>query len=187
MCWAGLERIQRIQKKGYLRGVDFDLGKALTRAEASVRAAIRDGSLRNGPKDESYDSALLSMPMLRFPDRDACRETVQRVHEALRFGAGADESSFLYRYLRKDDFGHPQSSFLICSFWLAQSMALVGRTEDARKVMRDTVSSANATGLFAEHYFPKGRKQAGNFPQAYSHVGLINAAFAVSPPWHEVL
>ncbi len=187
MCWAGLERISRIQKKGFCTQLDFDIKAALKKAEAAVRAAVRDGSLRNGPKDESYDSALLELPILRFPDAEVGRLTVERIHSELRFGAGPEESSFLYRYLRRDDFGKPQSSFLICSFWLAQALSVVGRNDDAKAVMRGAMSSANSIGLFAEHYLPKGRKQAGNFPQAYSHVGQINAAFAVSPPWAEIL
>jgi GH15 family glucan-1,4-alpha-glucosidase len=53
--------------------------------------------------------------------------------------------------------------------------------------MANVVTAANSVGLFSEHYLPQQRLQLGNFPQAYSHVGLINAAFALSPPWGDVL
>jgi GH15 family glucan-1,4-alpha-glucosidase len=53
--------------------------------------------------------------------------------------------------------------------------------------MNQILTGANGVGLFAEHFVPETRVQLGNFPQAYSHVGLINAAFAVSPPWSDVL
>jgi GH15 family glucan-1,4-alpha-glucosidase len=94
---------------------------------------------------------------------------------------------FLYRYTRHDDFGMPQSSFLICSFWLVQSLAKVGRKEEAYRVMENTLKSANGVGLLAEHFVPGKQTQTGNFPQAYSHVGLINSAFAISPDWSEII
>jgi GH15 family glucan-1,4-alpha-glucosidase len=59
--------------------------------------------------------------------------------------------------------------------------------DEAKKIMAEVVSSTTPLGLFSEHYIPKEKRQAGNFPQAYSHVGLINAAFAVSPPWGEII
>jgi GH15 family glucan-1,4-alpha-glucosidase len=87
--------------------------------------------------------------------------------------------------LRDDDFGKPEASFVICSFWLVHALAKLGRAEEARKIMDQVLAGANAVGLFAEHFVPQTRTQLGNFPQAYSHVGLINAAFAVSPPWSD--
>jgi pentatricopeptide repeat protein len=101
-------------------------------------------------------------------------------------GNFAPSSSFLYRYLRKDDFGQPQSAFVICSFWLVRALSRLGRTEEALQVMNDAMKSANALGLFSEHFSPQTKIQTGNFPQAYSHVGQINAAFSVSPAWSDV-
>lgn len=188
MCWAGLERIHRIRRGGrYLKQLTFNLEEALQKAEHAVREAVIDGSLRNGPKDPTHDASLLQVPILRFPDDEVCRMTVEHVREELRMGETPDLASFLYRYRRKDDFGRPHSSFLICSFWLVQALARVGKFNDAKIVMRDAMSSANYAGLLSEHYLPGSRLQAGNFPQAYSHVGQINAAFAISPPWSDVL
>ncbi|MBS1985190.1 MAG: glycoside hydrolase family 15 protein [Bdellovibrionales bacterium] len=187
MCWAGLERLQRIRARGFLPHVDFDVGQALRRAEQSIHNATKDNALRNGPSDDSFDSALLQVSTLRFPDDELNRETVRRIHEELRLDASSPRSSFLYRYLRPDDFGRPQSAFLICSFWLVQALAKTGQMLAAEQVMDDLMAAANGLGLFSEHYLPTEQKQSGNFPQAYSHVGQINAAFAVSPRWSEVL
>ncbi len=184
MCWAGLDRIHRIQARGYLRNLPFDLTASLNKAEASVRAAIKDGSLRNGPNDDSFDASMLQMATLRFSDPEAISKTVDTIWQDLRL---EDKDGFLYRYKRKDDFGNPQSAFLICSFWLVQSLARVGRLGDAKKVMEAAMQSSNKLGLFAEHYLPGRNLQAGNFPQAYSHVGQILAAFAVSPDWSDIL
>jgi len=187
MCWAGMDRIQRIRENGFLNQLDCNLNEAKHAAEAAIRAAVREGSLRNSPKDETFDAALLQLSILRFPDEALCRQTVSKIYSELRFGSDPDGEDFLYRYRRKDDFGTPQSAFLICSFWLVQALIRVGRTAEANKVMRDSMTASTRLGLFSEHYLPHSRTQAGNFPQAYSHVGQILAAFAVSPSWSEVL
>ena len=148
---------------------------------------MKEGSLRNGPKDETFDAALLELSVLRFPDEKLLQLTVDRIHSELRLGSTQPVSSFLYRYLHKDDFGHPKSAFLICSFWLVQALTRLGRFDEAKKVMEDAMGAANSLGLFSEHFFPTEKRQAGNFPQTYSHVGQINAAFAVSPAWGDVL
>ena len=187
LCWAGIERIERIQKLGFLKNLDIDLAQAKANAEKAIQAAVRDGSLRNGPNDESWDAALLQVAVLRYPDKELCSETVKKIANELRLDDGEFGKGFLYRYLRNDDFGHPQSAFLICSFWLVQALARTGQPEQAAEAMKAAVRSGNSLGLFAEHYIPGKHQQVGNFPQAYSHVGLINAAFAISPPWSEVL
>lgn len=187
MCWAGLERISRIQKLGYLQKMDFDLASSLKKAELAVRNAIVDGSLRNGPTDPSTDSALLHLTTLRFPDAQAVKGTVYQIAKDLSLSGPAGEQGFLYRYRRKDDFGEPDGAFLICSFWLVQALAKIGDVSRAREIMNYTMTAANTLGLFSEHYHPKTRAQHGNFPQAYSHVGQINAAFAVSSPWEDIL
>jgi len=66
-------------------------------------------------------------------------------------------------------------------------LAATGRKEEGRLVLEKIRESANGLGLFSEHFDPDGRRQLGNFPQAYSHVGMIQAAFAVSPPWSDIL
>lgn len=187
MCWAGLDRIANIQNTGFLRDLPFDLVLAKARAEIAVRSAVKDGSLRNGPNDKSFDSALLHISCLRFPDEDLAKMTIDQIQSNLNIGGNSASSSFLFRYRREDDFGQPKSAFLICSFWLIQALVRTGQIEDARQVMKEVMSASNSLGLFSEHYIPKERIQAGNFPQAYSHVGQINAAFAVSPPWGEIL
>ena len=100
---------------------------------------------------------------------------------------GGEGIGFFYRYLRPDDFGTPQAPFVICSFWVVQALVKLGRLSEAQQVMSRVMTAANSVGLLSEHFLPHARLQLGNFPQAYSHVGLINAAFALSPPWSEML
>ena len=186
MCWAGLERLQRVQEGGFLRSLVFNLEDFRGMAERAIRAAVVEGSLRNGPSDHSFDAALLQLAVLRYPDAELTKGTLQRIQAELSLQSDMG-SGFLFRYRRKDDFGMPQSAFLICSFWLVQALAKSGEWVEARNVMKDAMSAANDLGLFSEHFLPLEKYQAGNFPQAYSHVGQINAAFSVSPSWAEFL
>jgi GH15 family glucan-1,4-alpha-glucosidase len=185
MAWAGLERVARIRQKGYLQGLAMDLPSEVLRAQRAVEKGIKDGSLRNGPTDDTYDCSLALMPVLRFPNQEVSNRTVDNIMQ--RLAMDPKDPSFFYRYLRTDDFGRPQSAFMICSFWVSQALSRLGRLEEGRLVLEGATRAANSLGLYSEHYDPRTQEQLGNFPQAYSHVGLINAAFACSPPWNEVL
>jgi GH15 family glucan-1,4-alpha-glucosidase len=195
LCWAGIDRALAIQKLGYLQNLDINLEAELKRAESALRKAAVDGYVGNGPTDSTPDASLLFMPLLRFPDKELNRETVLRLEKELTFRDEKSETAqdekageaFLYRYLRKDDFGRPASAFLICSYWLVQALVRVGEKERARLLMDKLLVARNSLGLLAEHFDPSKKQQLGNFPQAYSHTGQILAAFAVSKPWEEVL
>jgi GH15 family glucan-1,4-alpha-glucosidase len=180
MAWAGLDRTAAI------RGDSASRLRA-DRALAAVLEGLREGVLWNGPEDPTLDSALSLAAVLRLPDRSAAGLTLQAIRSDLALGRERPLSSFYYRYLRPDDFGRPRSAFLVCSFWVAQALASLGLRVEAREVLDDALRAANRLGLFSEHFDPSKGLQLGNFPQAYSHVGLINAAFAVSPPWSDVL
>jgi GH15 family glucan-1,4-alpha-glucosidase len=185
MCWAGLERIERIQKKGYLKDLKFSPEKERRRAEEAVMRAVKDGVLRNGPTDATLDSALALLPVFRFPAPEIAAATIEQIRTTLSADGG--QGSFLYRYLRNDDFGTPHSAFVICSYWIAQGLSHLGKKSEARRIIDDLIQAANPLGLISEHFEPRSKTQLGNFPQAYSHVGLINAAFEASPPWSDVL
>lgn len=193
MCWAGLDRLVRIMERGGFRTVTSEtiirFKQHRERAAARIIAAQRDGIVRNGPDDDSYDASLLLLPILRFPDKDLCLKTTEGIAKALapEDRISGELPAFLYRYKREDDFGHPDSAFIICSFWLAQAWAACNRPEDGRRIIELLRKSANKLGLLAEHWDMRQGRHLGNFPQTYSHVGLINSAFAVSPSWFEVL
>ena len=187
LCWAGLERLERIKQAGHLRSVSLDLTGARIRAADALLRSVHEGVVRNGPADRSFDAALAQLPILGFPDRFLSESTVLRIVQELAFRHGQDDAGFFFRYVREDDFGRPEGAFVICSFWIAQALARLGRVTEARGILERVLVSANHVGLFSEHFIPSTMMQCGNFPQAYSHVGLINAAFAVSPPWSDVL
>jgi GH15 family glucan-1,4-alpha-glucosidase len=91
----------------------------------------------------------------------------------------------MFRYKIQDDFGIPQHSFTICTFWMIDALTSIGRTEDARRIFEKTLARANHVGLLSEDIDPANGELWGNFPQAYSHVGIINSAFRLSKSWDD--
>lgn len=121
------------------------------------------------------DASLLMMPLVGFlPATDArVRGTIEAVERTLA------HDGFVSRYQTHSDIdGLPpgEASFLLCSFWLVDNLILLGRQRDAQVLFERLLSVRNDVGLLAEGYDTRGRRQAGNFPQAFSHVGLINSA-----------
>jgi GH15 family glucan-1,4-alpha-glucosidase len=187
LCWAGLERLERIKHAGHLQSISMDLTTERLRAAQALLRSVRGGAVRNGPDDPTHDAALAQLAILGYPDRALCDTTVSHIVRELSLKRGGADTGFFYRYVREDDFGKPDAAFVVCSFWIAQALARLGHLADARTILDRVMGAANHLGLFAEHFIPESQVQRGNFPQAYSHVGLINAAFAVSPPWSDVL
>ena len=84
-------------------------------------------------------------------------------------------------------FGKPSVAFVICAFWLIEALAAAGHREEARAMFDRIHGALSPLGLLSEDYVPAPPRMWGNFPQTYSHVGLIHAAFAASPSWTDVL
>ncbi len=82
----------------------------------------------------------------------------------------------MYRYKREDDFGKPSSAFLICTFWLIRALCHTDRVEEAREIFERVAGYGNHLGLFSEDLDFATKRQLGNFPQAYSHLALIDTA-----------
>ena len=89
------------------------------------------------------------------------------------------KKGYFYRYKHPDDFGNPETTFMICAFWYAEALACVGRVEEASDVLGNLLKTSNHLGLLSEDIGIDG-SQWGNFPQTYSHVGLMNAVFRIS-------
>ena len=97
-----------------------------------------------------------------------------RAYEQLLTSGG-----LMQRYRHADDFGATTSAFTICSFWWAEALAMIGRLDDAVRLFDRLVAHANPLGLFSEDIEPETGRLLGNFPQAYTHVGLIHAAITI--------
>ena len=125
---------------------------------------------------KKVDASLLMIALVGFlpPDDPRVIGTISAIeHDLLRDG-------FVLRYETDqsvDGLPPGEGAFLACSFWLADNYVLLGRLDDARNMFERLVSLCNDVGLLAEEYDSKERRQVGNFPQAFSHIALINTAF----------
>lgn len=124
----------------------------------------------------NLDASTLSMVTMNYLDHNSQRakDHIAALEKELR----ADHGLF-YRYKHYDDFGFPETTFLVCAFWYVDALACVGRTDDAIKNLDKLLGFSNHLGIFSEDVHVDG-SQWGNFPQTYSHVGLINAAFRIA-------
>lgn len=178
MCWLTLDRAIRLSE-AIGRAHDFD-------AFRPVRDAIRDDTLRNGWSEHlgafsaSYDAAELDAATLAVglagmldPRDERFVRTVNRIDASLRLGPT------VYRYFHEDGLPGNEGGFNLCTSWLIQALAAIGQHERAHALLRDYVALAGPTGLMSEEFDPRSGTSLGNFPQAYSHLGLIDAVLCL--------
>lgn len=150
-------------------------------AERELARSIHDGALWNAPDERVPDASLALLTVLGLGERAVRMTTLAVIRDRLAFRIDGQPTGFYFRYRYDDDFGTPEHAFVICSFWIAEAMARLGDLTGASTALDQAQAAANPLGLFAEHFDPASGRQSGNFPQCYSHVGQISAAFACSP------
>jgi GH15 family glucan-1,4-alpha-glucosidase len=128
-----------------------------------------------GSDDLDASSVMLLIVGFLPPDDPRMLATVEAVSTRL-----TDEYGLVYRYLARDGLQGTEGTFLLCTFWLAHAWALMGELARAKEIFSRAVAFANDVGLLAEQVDPATRELLGNFPHAFSHIGLINAAWAIS-------
>jgi GH15 family glucan-1,4-alpha-glucosidase len=182
MAWVALDRAVKAVEQF---GLDGPLDRWRAIRDTIHREVCAQGfDARQGAFVQSYgsrllDASLLMLPLVGFlPASDPrIRGTVEAIERQLT------HDGFVSRYDTVPDVdGLPpgEASFLLCSFWLVDNLALLGRHDDARRLFERLLSVRNDVGLLAEGYDTRRGRQAGNFPQAFSHVGLINSALNLS-------
>jgi GH15 family glucan-1,4-alpha-glucosidase len=131
----------------------------------------------NAAGGTNLDASTLQLIMMNYldPASDRAKDHLKALEKELKA-----ENGLFYRYLYKDDFGKPQTTFLICAFWYVEALACVGRLDDAMKEFETLLQFCNHLCLFSEDVDETDGSQWGNFPQAYSHVGLMNAAYRIA-------
>jgi alpha,alpha-trehalase len=127
-----------------------------------------------GATDLDASNLLLSQYGFLEPKDPRFIATVERTQKELSV------DGLMYRYRNEDDFGEPQSAFTVCSFWLVKALAAIGRRGEAREILEKLIKDSNGHGLYGEDLDFKTRRQLGNFPQAYSHLALIDCALELS-------
>ena len=131
----------------------------------------------NAVGSRHLDASTLQLILMHYldPDSEKARDHLKAVEAELKTPKG-----LFYRYLHEDDFGKPKSTFLICAFWYVEALAAVGRVDEAIHEFENLLQYANHLLLFSEDVDEETGSQWGNFPQAYSHVGLMNAAYRIA-------
>jgi GH15 family glucan-1,4-alpha-glucosidase len=179
MAWVAMDRAVKAAENGWLQG-SLDRWREL---RDTIHAQVcREGyNAELGAFVQYYgskelDASLLMMPLVGFlpPDDPRVRGTVAAIQRHLV------HDGFVARYATRSDVdGLPpgEGAFLACTFWLADNLALQGRRDEAREVFERLLSVRNDLGLLSEEYDAHARRLVGNFPQAFSHVGLVNTAF----------
>jgi len=179
MCYVGMDFAMKIAQH---------FGKSsYAESWAVLRDTIKDDILRNGWNEEvrgftmfygsdDFDASILKMSYHDFLDRDDPRliNTVLMINKHLRI------DSLVHRYKIVDDFGVSSSTFSICSFWLVDALYKIGLEDDARKMYSELRSYSNPLGLYAEDLTIDKKENIGNFPQAYTHIALINSSLLLS-------
>jgi GH15 family glucan-1,4-alpha-glucosidase len=127
--------------------------------------------------DDALDAAALAIPMVRFLPWEHPRvvATVRTIARDLT----SPDGELVYRYLSPDGLDGEEGAFSICTFWLAQALAGIGDAEAAERVVRRMLRHANHVGIYSEEIDPATGEFLGNFPQAFTHIALINCAAAL--------
>jgi GH15 family glucan-1,4-alpha-glucosidase len=180
MCWVALDRAIALADR--LDAADrLDRWKT-TRDEIAAAIATKGWNDKAGAFTQSFgseelDASNLMMPIVGFvsADNPRMKATIDATAERL-----TDERGLVYRYLAHDGLDGEEGTFLLCTFWLAQAQALAGELDRAKKTFETALSFCNDVGLLAEEVDPRTGELLGNFPQAFSHIGLVNAAYAIS-------
>ncbi|MGH9176579.1 MAG: glycoside hydrolase family 15 protein, partial [Vicinamibacterales bacterium] len=181
LCWVALDRLILLHDR---HGLDIDVER-FRAARDAIRAAIEEhgynqrlGSYTRLFDDDELDASLLTLPLYGYIDgaHSRMRSTCARIHERLAHGP------LVYRYAQATDDGLPsgEGAFGICSFWAVECQARGGDLRSSRRAFEELLMHGNDLGLFAEEIDPETGTALGNFPQAFTHVGLINAALTLA-------
>ncbi len=181
MCWMALDRAIAMAD---VLGADADRVSRWRQERDRIRAAILErgwsesaGAFTQTFDGDALDASTLLLPIVGFlPADDArVRATVNAIAERL-----TDARGLVYRYKTDDGLEGREGSFLLCTFWLAHALALGGEVARARETFERAAAFVNDLGLLSEQVDGTSDELLGNFPQAFSHVGLVNAAWAIA-------
>jgi GH15 family glucan-1,4-alpha-glucosidase len=180
MCWVALDRA--IALADHLGAEDRVTDWAAARDE--IRTAILEHGWNEqaqaftqafGSGDLDASNLMLAITGFLPGDDPRMKATIHAIADRL-----TDERGLVYRYRSPDGLAGEEGTFLLCTFWLAQAQALAGEVEAATATFERAVTAINDVGLLAEEVDPRSGEMIGNFPQAFSHIGLINAAWAIT-------
>ncbi|HXI21772.1 MAG TPA: glycoside hydrolase family 15 protein, partial [Gemmatimonadales bacterium] len=178
MCWIAVDRLIRLAEEGHLR---LDL-TGYRSARDAIQQAIESqgfdaglGSYVSEFGGRELDASLLLLDRLGYvePASERMAGTYRQIEERL------GHNGLLYRYRADDGINCGEGAFGVCSFWAVSYLARAGRLPEAERLFEHLLGFANDVGLYAEEIDPDNGGALGNFPQAFTHVGLIDAALTM--------
>jgi alpha,alpha-trehalase len=181
MCWVALDRAIEMSE---LLGAGPDTVDRWTGTRDEIRGWILERGWSDSAKafvqsegSDELDASNLMMPIVGFlpPDDPRVLATIRATEERL-----TDDRGLVYRYRAHDGLEGEEGTFLLCTFWLAHAQALAGQVDRARGTFERAIAYTNDVGLLAEEVDEASGELLGNYPQAFSHIGLINAAWAIA-------
>jgi GH15 family glucan-1,4-alpha-glucosidase len=180
MCWVALDSAITLASHLGAEGRVADWRAA--RDEIRTAILTRGWNERAGAFTQAFGSEVLDASSLMLTitgflaaDDPRMKATIDAIADRL-----TDERGLVYRYQDHDGLAGAEGTFVLCTFWLAQAQALAGDVEAATTTFERALAAVNDVGLLAEEVDPHSGEMIGNFPQAFSHIGLINAAWAIS-------
>jgi GH15 family glucan-1,4-alpha-glucosidase len=174
-CCAAIKMAKTIGNTALEKRAELLKRKAAENIESCYNPKLKAYTAAKGSKH--LDASTLQLIMMGYlkPHSKKAREHLMALEKELK-----TENGLFYRYKHEDDFGKPKATFLICAFWYVEALAAVGRVEDAIKEFEKVIKFSNHLLLLSEDVDEETGSQWGNFPQAYSHVGLMNAAYRIA-------
>lgn len=168
MSWVALDRLIRLFGE---TSRHTSLRQEILRAILEQGVNLEQGYLQQAFSEPDTDAALLLVPAVGFPvDRHILERTIEKVQQTLRRGA------YVQRYSTNDGLKGTEGAFLICSFWLVDALLFIDRAREAHGLYEHLLTCANDVGLYAEEIDPNTHAFLGNFPQAFTHLALIQSA-----------
>ncbi len=184
LCWAACDRLGRIAGR-----LGLQSEAASWRAEAArLREIIleRAWSPERGALTGAFGQPELDASNLLLPELGLLPATDERFIKTLELtGRELMLDGKIMRYTAADDFGLPETAFLVCNFWYVDALAQVGRREEARERFADILAHRNHFGILTEDLHAATGQLWGNFPQTYSMAGIINSAMRLSQSWED--
>ena len=179
LCWVAIDRAIKIAKLIKMTSYITAWENLAKEIKTDIHTNAWDEKTQSFTQfygSEDQDAANLLMETYGFISAtdEKYKKTVKAIEKDL------SNDGLMYRYKNKDDFGYPSSSFTICTFWLINSLNAIGETQKAKNMFNNLLTLNNHIGLFNEDITFKTKRLLGNFPQAYSHLALIETALNLS-------
>ncbi|HEU4380400.1 MAG TPA: glycoside hydrolase family 15 protein [Hyphomicrobiaceae bacterium] len=184
MCWVACDRLARIavrlgiqDRASHWRREADKLRQEILKRSWNERRKVIAGALDG----QDLDASVLLLPELGLlPANDE-----RFIRTCRTIGDQMNRNGFIMRYTENDDFGAPETAFLVCQFWYIDALLLLGQRDDARGLFADLLSRRNAFGILSEDIHPATGELWGNLPQTYSMAGIVNTGRVLSRSWQE--